>query len=147
MYRILCLIACVALCKGSAVVPLIVPPVYEIPVPIVSSFGHGHSAFGFGHGYIGKALGHHIHKRSPHLIPVDGIGHTSFVENVGHVGQLGSIVHLATIVPAAAITPVAVSHQARVDIHSSPVVAPIIPLGKGLVPILAPVHKPLPYLT
>ncbi|CAH0729696.1 unnamed protein product, partial [Brenthis ino] len=96
---------------------------YVVPAPIV--MGHGHSAFGFGYGYIGKALGHHIHKRSPNLIPADGIGHISSVENVGHVGHLGSIVPLPTIVQVAAITPLAISHQTQVKIHSLPVVVPI----------------------
>lgn len=132
MYRVLCLIACVAICKGTAVLPVIVPAAHIVPAPILGPYGHGHAGIGYGHGFIGKHLGHHILKRSPHLVPVDG--HVGSIGHAGAIGHEGHGSHVAVPVP------VAVSHQARVDIHSAPVVAPVLPLVKAFGPLFAPVH-------
>lgn len=131
MFRLTVFLACLALCRTHAVLPLVVPAVHAIhtplavPYPLYHGYGHGY----LGHSLIAKPLAHHIFKRSPHL-----------VAPLAHV--------------VAPIAPVAVSHHSRVDVHHSPVVAPVVPVVK---PVLAPfvpaaplLHKsvlaaPLPY--
>lgn len=144
MYRVLCFIACVAFCKGTAVLPVIVTSAHVVPAPILSSYGHGYAGIGLGHGLTGKHLGHHILKRSPHLLPVDGVGHISSVGHIGAIGHEGYGSHGANVAPLAAVAPVAVSHQARVDIHSSPVIAPVVPVVKAFGPILTAI-QPKPH--
>ncbi|XP_047993346.1 uncharacterized protein LOC125231812 [Leguminivora glycinivorella] len=103
--RLLLLLACLGLCHGHAVVP-VVPAAHSYhglvaPYPLVH---HGYAGHGLlGHGVVAGPVGHHLWKRSPHYV--------------------------APLAPLAHVAPVAVSHQSRVDVHSSPaLVAPVLPV-------------------
>lgn len=146
MFRIVLLFAFITACCSHAVLPLAhhVPAVHTAVVPVgglysqgyagpghLGYLGSGHLSHGYGalshgyldhgylsHGYGAKPLVHHLLKRSPHL-----------VHPVGHIAPI-------------VVAPAAVSHQSRVDVHtSSPVIAPIVaPPVLHAAPLL---HKPL----
>lgn len=103
--------------------------------------GHGYDSLGLlGHGH----GAHHILKRSPHFVPVGhlgGIEHGGYGAYPGHlsgVGHLGVVGHLGATGHEALIAPVAVSHQSRVDVRSSP--AHVV---TQVLPVVAPVPAPL----
>lgn len=129
MFHAVVLLACLALCHSHAVVPYapVVPAVHALhTAPLVVPYldYHGYAAHGlYGHGLLAKPLAHHILKRSPH-----------------YVAPLAPYTHVA---PIAHVAPVAVSHQSRLDVHTSPAVvaAPVLPVVK---PVVTPlVHAPL----
>lgn len=130
MFRAVVIFACLALCHGHAVLPYapFVPTVHALhTAPLVVPYPYGYAAQGlYGHGLLAKQpLAHHILKRSPH-----------------YVSPLAPYTHVA---PIAHVAPVAVSHQSRLDVHTSPAVvaAPIMPVVK---PVVTPfVHAPLGY--
>ncbi|CAH4028725.1 unnamed protein product [Pieris brassicae] len=121
MLRLLCLCAFIVLSQGYAV-----PAAHTVSVPVAVPYvshgygGHGYAGHGYGWGHaLGHGLphyGHHIWKRSPYYVRTHG-----------------------SLAPH--IAPVAVSHQARVDVHSSPVVA--VPVIKQIVVPFVPLHKPI----
>lgn len=80
---------------------------------------HGHGLLG--HGLLTKSVGHHILKRSPHLV--------------------APLAHVAHVAPLAHVAPVAVSHQSRLDVHSSPAVVTSV-----VQPVVAPVLHAAPLL-
>ncbi|XP_049874486.1 uncharacterized protein LOC126372680 [Pectinophora gossypiella] len=140
MFRAAVLLACLALCQSHAVLP-VVPAVHTAPL-VVAPLHHGyagHDLYGhglLGHGLVAKPLGHHLWKRSPH-----------YVAPLAHAAH-GYAVAPVAVAPVAHVAPVAVSHQSRVDVHSSPAVvaAPVLPVIKPVVaPVLAAplLHKPL----
>ncbi|CAB3259818.1 unnamed protein product [Arctia plantaginis] len=148
----LVLLATVVLCSSHAVLPLVAPAHHGAvvaSVPVHGYAGHGYGGYGFGgyghgygyggldgygfghgghgiggHGYTGYGLvghgAHHVLKRSPHIVPVP----------VAHVA------------PVAQIAPVAVSHQSRLDVHSSPAVVS----ASVVQPVVAPVLHAAPLL-
>lgn len=127
MFRAVVIFACLALCHSHAVVPYtpVVPAVHALhtaPLVVPYPVHHGYGAQGlYGHGLLTKPLAHHILKRSPH-----------------YIAPLAPYTHVA---PIAHVAPVAVSHQSRLDVHTSPVVvaAPVVtPLVHA--PLL---HKPV----
>lgn len=130
MFRAVVLLACLALCHSHAVLPYapVVPAVQALhtaPLVVPYPIYHGYAAHGlYGHGLLAKPLAHHILKRSPH-----------------YVAPLAPYTHVS---PIAHVAPVAVSHQSRLDVHTSPAVvaAPVVPVVTPLVhtPLL---HKPL----
>lgn len=130
MFRFVFLLSCIAVCRSHAVLPLVVPAAHSVHVPLVApySYGYGHGLLG--HGFLAKPLGHHILKRSPHVVAPFAHGH------VGHVVPLA---------PIAQIAPVAVSHQSRLDVHSAPVIAPVPVVKQIITPVVAAplLHKPL----
>ncbi|KPI97430.1 hypothetical protein RR46_09337 [Papilio xuthus] len=85
--------------------------------------GHGLAGAGFaghgiaGHGLLGHGVGngHHLYKRSPHVVaPYE---------------------HVA---PIAHVAPVAVSHQHRVDVRTSPAVVAVVPVVKPVLTSFVP---------
>lgn len=124
MFRFPVFLACLALCHSHAVYPVVVPAAHAIHTPLVFPYPllHGYAGQGLlGHGLVAKPLGHHLYKRSPHYAP---------------------IVHapLAPLAHVAHIAPVAVSHQSRVDFHTSPafVASSVVPVLKTLVAPIVP---------
>jgi hypothetical protein len=143
MLRFALLLACLALTNSHAVLPLVVPAVhvtapyhgyvhghhYALDHGHLHGYGHGYAhSYGHGHGLHGHGLhgldhgvvGHHVWKRSPHVVA------PYHHEYHGH----------AAVAPVALVAPSAVSHQSRVDVHSTPaVVAPVLKTV-----VAAPVH-------
>ncbi|CAH2039677.1 unnamed protein product, partial [Iphiclides podalirius] len=126
---------CFALCHGYSVLPgvLPLPSVHSAHSAIVAphSYYHGHTTPALlSHGGFAP-VSHHLYKRSPHYAPI------------AHVAPLP---HVATVEHG---VPVAVSHQQRVDIRSSPAVvaAPVVtvvkPVLTSFVPATPFIHKPL----
>ncbi|XP_062527181.1 cuticle protein 64-like [Bombyx mori] len=131
MFGLISFLACVAACSSHAVLPLVAPAAihstaFVAPYPVHGYGGHGWLGHGsLGHGLPAKPFGHHVLKRSPHLV--------------------APLAHAAHVAPIAHVAPVAVSHQSRLDVHTSPAVvaAPILPVVK---PIVAPVIQAAPLL-
>ncbi|CAH2091205.1 unnamed protein product [Euphydryas editha] len=155
MFRVIFLLTCLVLCKGHAVLPVIAPVVHAIPVSVLTPYNHHRYAeLGFGHWYLGKAFGHHILKRSPRIVPIGKYDHigAGVVGNIGAIGHAGAIGHLGGIASVASITPIevqpaAISHQARVDVRTSPAVvaAPVV-IKEVFTPVVAPYFSK-PYRT
>lgn len=127
------LLFCFALCQGHSVISgvLPAPAVPSVHTSIVAphSFYHGYTGHALlGHGSLAP-VGHHLYKRSP-FAPIP---------------HEAPIAHVA---PLAHLVPVAVSHQQRVDVRSSPAVvaAPVLPVVKpvltSFVPAVPLAHKP-----
>lgn len=112
MYRLVFLLTCLVFCKGHAVLPVIAPVLHALPAPILSPYNHGYTGLGFGHGYLAKPLGHHILKRSPHIVPVNKYDHIE-AGLVGTVGNLAGMPSVTSFRPLATIQQAAVSHQQR----------------------------------
>ncbi|XP_059053826.1 uncharacterized protein LOC131848088 [Achroia grisella] len=125
------LFACLVLCSSHPILPLVVPAAHTLHSPIIAPYSQQSY---IGQGLLGqtlwaKPLGHHILKRSPHLVAPLAHGALG-LGPVAPIGHVASVAHIA---------PVAVSQQSRLDVRTSPAVvaAPVVPVVKPIAPVLA----------